>query len=94
MIDINQLLQESTKNLTKDIYTLDIDKLNDSYKNYTDVINLPYYSEINKINNYEVGCIIPFSGRQNVVNLNVELLNKLLSMILRGVNVIYCLNNK
>ena len=76
MIDINQLLQESTKNLTKDIYTLDIDKLNDSYKNYTDVINLPYYSEINKINNYEVGCIIPFSGRQNVVNLNVELLNK------------------
>jgi hypothetical protein len=76
MIDINQLLQESTNKLTNDIYKLDINKLNISYKNYEDVINLPYYSVINKINNYQVGCIIPFSGRQNMVRLNVELLNK------------------
>jgi hypothetical protein len=76
MIDINQLLQESTNNLTKDIYILDINKLNDSYKNYENLINLPYYSEVNKVNNYEVGCIIAFSGRQNMVKLNVELLNK------------------
>jgi hypothetical protein len=76
MIDINQLLQESTNNLTKDIYKLDVDKLNISYKNYESVINLPYYSETKKLNNYEVGCIIPFSGRQNIVKLNVELLNK------------------
>jgi hypothetical protein len=76
MIDINELLNESSKNLTKAIYKLDINTLNVSYKNYEDVINLPYYSETKKLNNYEVGCIIPFSGRQNMVKLNVELLNK------------------
>ena len=76
MIDINELLNESSKNLTKRIYKLDIDILNLSYKNYEDVINLPYYSETTKLNNYEVGCILPFSGRQNMVKLNVELLNK------------------
>jgi hypothetical protein len=76
MININSFFEESNKNLTKEIYRLDFEKLKHSYDNYQSVINLPYYSDCNKNNKYEIACVIPFFGRKNIVKLNVELLNK------------------
>lgn len=77
MIDIEDFYAKGMKQLAGNkLYEINKEKLLTSFHDYAVVLSSPIYNETNKINTYNVACILPFNGRHNILEQNIICLNK------------------